>query len=69
VGSTDTIVVDMTQLMATWQADTSIVRTLVLRLDDEGGTIGELRLGSSKTPGLYPAMRLTYVPPFSFVPR
>lgn len=69
VGSTDTIVVDMTQLMATWQADSTIVRTLVLRVNDEGGTIGELRLGSSKTPGLLPAMRLTYVPPFTFVPR
>jgi hypothetical protein len=69
VGSTDTIIVDMTQLMATWQLDSTIVRTLVLRVGDEGGTIGELRLGSSKTPGLYPAIRLTFVPPFTFVPR
>jgi hypothetical protein len=69
VGSTDTIIVDMTQLMATWQLDSTIVRTLVLRVGNEGGTIGELRLGSSKTPGLYPAIRLTFVPPFTFVPR
>lgn len=69
VGSTDTIIVDMTQLMATWQLDSTIVRTLVLRVNDEGGSIGELRLGSSRTPGLLPAIRLTYVPPFTFVAR
>lgn len=69
VGSTDTIIVDITQLMVVWQTDTTIVRTLVLRVNGEGSTIGELRLGSSKTPGLHPAIRVTFVPPFSFVPR
>ena len=66
VGTTDTVVIDISLIAAFWQASPDQVRTLVLRLLDEAVSVAELRVGSTRFLGSEPALRVTYVPPFSF---
>lgn len=65
VGSLDTLVVDITSLLVQWQPDTTLPRTLLLRVVPEGATLGELRVFSSRSAVGRPALHLTYVPFFS----
>ena len=67
VGSTDTVSVDVSALLALWQDFPDQVRSLVIRLDLEGASPAELRLASTRILGMEPAIRVTYVPPFRFV--
>ncbi len=62
VGSTDTIRLDVTHLLRPWRADTTFPRTMVLRVVPEGGTLGDLRLRSSRSGTGRPFLRVTYVP-------
>jgi hypothetical protein len=66
VGTTDTVVIDISRIVALWQAAPDQVRTLVLRFLDEAGSVAELRVGSTRFLGSEPTIRVTYVPPFSF---
>ncbi len=66
VGTTDTVVIDISRIVALWQASPDQVRTLVLRFLDEAGSVAELRVGSTRFLGSEPTIRVTYVPPFSF---
>ncbi len=66
VGTTDTVAIDISQIVALWQASPDQVRTLVLRFLDEAASVAELRVGSTRFLGSEPAVRVTYVPPFSF---
>jgi hypothetical protein len=66
VGTTDTVVIDISCIVAFWQASPDQVRTIVLRLLDEAASVAELRVGSTRFLGSEPALRVTYVPPFSF---
>ena len=66
VGTTDTVVIDISRIVAFWQATPDQVRTLVLRFADEAASVAELRVGSTRFLGSEPALRVTYIPPFSF---
>lgn len=66
VGTTDTVVIDISRIVAFWQATPDQVRTIVLRFLDEAASVAELRVGSTRFLGSEPALRVTYVPPFSF---
>jgi hypothetical protein len=66
VGTVDSIVIDITRIVQPWQGDSTVSQSLVLLLSPEGGSIAELRLPSpASTPGGL-ALRLTYVPFFSY---
>ncbi len=65
VGMGDTVRIDITTLLVPWQADTTLPRTILLRILPEGGTLGELRVYSSRSPVGKPALHVTYVPFFS----
>jgi hypothetical protein len=67
VGTLDTIAVDISRILAFWQSDAEQVRTLVVRARFEAASMAEVRLGSTRTLGFEPLIRVTYVPPFSFV--
>ncbi len=66
VGTTDTVVIDISPIVALWQASPNQVRTIVLRFLDEAVSVAELRVGSTRFLGSEPALRVTYIPPFSF---
>jgi hypothetical protein len=66
VGTLDTIAVDISAIMAFWQSDPEQVRTLVVRAGVEAASMAEVRLGSTRSLGFQPLIRVTYVPPFSF---
>ncbi len=66
VGSTDTVSIDISNLLTFWQNSPDQVRSLVVRLDLEAASPAQLRLASTRTAGMEPAIRVTYVPPFRF---
>ncbi len=66
VGSTDTVSIDISNVLAFWQNSPDQVRSLVVHLDLEGASPAQLRLASTRMPGMEPAIRVTYVPPFRF---
>ena len=66
VGSTDTVSIDISSLLAFWQGTPDQVRSLVVRLDLEGASPAQLRLASTRMLGMEPTIRVTYVPPFRF---
>lgn len=66
VGTTDSIVMDVTRILLPWQSDTTVSQSLLLLLSPEGGSIAELRLASPTSPTGRPAIRITYVPFFSY---
>ena len=61
-GTGDTIRVDITDVMRSWRQDTITPRTLVLRIDREGGSFGQLRFWSTADATRRPVIDLTYVP-------
>lgn len=66
VGTTDTVVIDISRIVAFWQATPDQVRTVVLRFVDEAASVAELRVGSTRFLGSEPTLHVTYIPPFSF---
>jgi hypothetical protein len=66
VGSTDSVVVDVTAILRQWQADTTLPRSLMLRVFPEGSSLAELRIGSKEGGATAPRLRVAYVPPFKF---
>jgi len=75
VGFTDTVRVEITNILRRWQADTMMPRTLILqqgrRLSGfpyEGATFAEARFYSSRAALRRPRLRLTYVPRVTFAP-
>ena len=63
VGSTDTVRVDVTHIIAPWRLNKQLPWAFVLRALEEGTTPAELRLGSSASASGAPALHITYVPP------
>ncbi len=63
VGSMDTIRIDVTRTVLPWKSTPALPRSLILRVRPEGAVLGEVRIGSSRTAGFRPALRVTYVPP------
>lgn len=67
-GTTDTVNVEVTQMLRFWQADTIVPHTLVLMeaQSREGGSFATLRLYSTRVPGFRPALHITYIPRYAF---
>ena len=62
-GSSDTLRIDVTHIVAPWKNDTTASRTLMLRAVLEGGTLSEFRFYSSMSAVGAPALHVTYIPP------
>jgi hypothetical protein len=65
-GSSDTIRVDITNILRIWRADSTLPRTLVLRTVPEAGTLSEIRFWQSSDAARQPRIHLTFVRPFQF---
>jgi hypothetical protein len=65
-GRSDTVRVDITDMVRRWQADTAAPTAVFLRVDPEGGVPGEIRFAPSRHAALRPALQITYVPQFPF---
>jgi hypothetical protein len=65
-GSSDTVRVDVTEVLRAWRGDSTLPRVLVLRAIPEGGAIGELRFWSTADASRRPLLDITYVPPISY---
>jgi hypothetical protein len=53
-------------MLRRWQADTTAPTAVFLRVDPEGGVLGEIRFAPSGHAALRPALFVTYVPRFPF---
>ena len=62
-GTTDTVRVDVTNILRAWRGDTTLPRMIVLRAAPEAGGWSELRFWSSATAAMSPRLQITYVPP------
>jgi len=62
VGSTDTVRLDVTDLVIRWTNDSTAPRALALRAIPEGAAFAELRIGAADGP-LRPRLQVTFVPP------
>jgi hypothetical protein len=67
-GVTDTVNVEITQMIRFWQADTAAPHTLVLMeaQSREGGSFASLRLFSSRVAAFRPVLHITYIPRYAF---
>ena len=63
VGQTDTVRIEITELVRARKVDPLLPRTLSLRAFDEGGSAAAIRFHSSRIAIGAPALELTYVPP------
>jgi len=62
VGSSDTLRIDVTHIVAPWKNYPDLSRSLMLRAVLESGTLGEFRFNSSVSAVGTPALQVTYVP-------
>lgn len=60
-GSRDAVRLDITSIVRSWQRDTSLARSLVVRAEREAAGVGELRAFSRES-GQGPVLHVTYVP-------
>ena len=65
-GSTDTVRIELTDLVRAWATDTSIATAFVLGQQPEATSFTEIRFYSSRAPAFRPALHLTYVKRFPF---
>lgn len=65
-GETDSIRLDVTGVARLWNVAAGIPATLIIALTPEAATFGSATFGSSRTPGMQPAIRLTYARPYPF---
>ena len=63
VGSSDTLRIDVTHIIAPWKNNTSSPRALMLRSVTEAGTLSEFRFNSSVSVVGAPALHITFIPP------
>ncbi len=66
VGSSDTVSIEVSDLVRGWQGERGSARALFLDLDPEAASFTRPEFGSSRTPGFIPTIELTYVLPFPF---
>jgi hypothetical protein len=74
IGSTDTVRIEVTSMVALWAADTTLASTFMLqRITDprslflsEGTSLAEIRFRPSSDPAFRPALHVTYIPRFRF---
>lgn len=65
VGSTDTLLIDVTDILQGWAADPDLPRLIAVRAVPEGGSFAELRVGSTASAGSRPTLHVTFVPPIN----
>ena len=65
-GSTDTVRIEITNMVRTWVADTTRPRAFFLGQVPEATSFTEIRFYSSRTPAFRPALQVTYVKRFPF---
>ncbi len=63
VGSSDTLRIDVTHIIAPWKNDSTASRSLMLRAFLEAGTLSEFRFNSSMSLVGAPSLHVTYIPP------
>ena len=68
-GSSDTISIEVSDLVRGWQGQLGSARSLFLQLNPEASTFTQPEFGSSRTPGFTSFIELTYVLPFPFGER
>jgi len=66
VGMTDTVHVEITNILRYWAADTTKPTTVVLRQTPEGADFAEIRFFASSHVAQRPLLRVTYIPHLSF---
>ena len=66
IGSSDTVRVELTNLVRAWSLDTTLVTSFVLVQTPEAATYTEIRFYSSRAAALRPALQVTYVKRFRF---
>src|SRR5207247_8840521 len=66
VGSTDTVKIEVTNLLQLWAADSTHPTVLVLRPQLEAQFPGAIRFYPSIDPALHPQFQVTFVWPFHF---
>jgi hypothetical protein len=65
VGSTDTLRLDVTDLVLAWAADSTRPRSVMVRAVPEGNAFAEAFFGSSGGAANRPALQVTFVPPLT----
>jgi len=65
-GATDTIKIEVTNMLQLWAADTTHPTVFLLRPQAEVQYFGEIRFYPSKAAAFRPTLRITYVKPFPF---
>lgn len=66
IGATDTVRIEVTNLLQFWIADSTRPATIVLSAQPEGGDFAEIRFYPSSAAPYRPALHVTYVPRFPF---
>jgi hypothetical protein len=66
IGATDTVAIEVTNLLQAWAVDTTRPTTIVLRAQPEGGSFAEIRFYPSRAAAYRPALRVTFLPRFPF---
>ncbi len=66
VGSTDTLRIEILDLLRGWQDDETPAEAVFLQIDPEAATFSLPQFGSTRTPGFEPLILLTYALPFPF---
>ncbi len=65
-GSTDTLRIELTDLVRAWAVDTTLPTAFFLGQQPEATSFNEIRFYSSRAPAFRPALHLTYVKRFPF---
>jgi len=66
VGATDTVRIEVTNLLQFWTSDSTRPEVMMLRSQEEGGHAGEIRFYPSAAAAYRPALRITYARRFPF---
>jgi hypothetical protein len=66
IGATDTVKIEVTNLLQFWAADSTRPTSLVLRAKAEGASFGEIRFSPSIARAFRPALQITFVRHFPF---
>jgi hypothetical protein len=66
IGSTDTVRIELTNLVRAWTLDTTQVTSLILRQLPEAASYTQARFYSSRAPAFRPSLHVTYVKRFGF---
>lgn len=66
IGTTDTVRIELSDLVRQWALDTAATTALMLGQVPEASSYAEIRFYSSRTPAFRPALHVTYVRRFAF---